>query len=213
MDDETTDVPNADAPVVGPVPSPAQGVADRPHAVSLVLSSLALLLSLLSLGISWQGVRLSKASSRANVEITDITLDLPHYDLQQLNYDVLKLQRLLNDQTKGTILKGAVTNFGKTRATHVVVTAQVKGWGSNGITSMSISPVTLQLPDMAPGRTQSAYIPLRVTADPAPEHIALFGTVTYTDEATGNANHEEWCYQSAGKTQPVARFDFCTSEF
>ena len=185
-------------------------VADRPHTTSIVLSALALLVSLYSIFISWRVLQLNRVSARAVVEITQL-----RYRLAELpeNFwktpDVRKAQKFFKEHPP--ILEGTISNFGKTRALNIKVSGQIRLWGTNSTAVAQIE--SFSVPDLAPGRTQNAYVKPNMYASfsPIPDNIRMSGFLDYTDEATGAVYHESWCYQSK-QTKPVVEFAFCSAD-
>ena len=178
---------------------------ERPHNISIGFSIFAALLSGISLWQSCQTTALTKASSRATVEITQVRATIPDLHLNG-KQNVLKLQKLLGDNR--FVVEGTVVNFGKVRATNIQMAVEGRDWGATQNGWFRHAAITI--PDLAPGRSQLAYIPLNFAQQPPPSFFRLYGLLEYTDEGTGNRYHESWCYQSKGKAQPVAELVFCS---
>jgi hypothetical protein len=177
---------------------------DRPHNISIVFSLFATLLSAVSLWQSCESVKFTKASSRADVEITQIQLRLPALPPDFWKHPDIGAFYVNNP----TVMEGTIANFGKTRATNIKIIGELRQWDSRTNSLNVFEPITV--PDLAPTRTQSAYIPLHFSQNPVPENARISGFVDYTDETTATRYHESWCYQSKGRTQAVSELSFCS---
>ena len=180
---------------------------ERPHNISIGFSIFATLLSGISLWQSCQTTALTKASSRATVEITQVRATIPDLHLgPNSKQNILQLQKLLTDNN--FVVEGTVVNFGKVRATNIKMSVEGRDWRDERNTYFKRASLTI--PDLAPAATQIAYIPLNFAEQPPPSYFKLFGLLEYTDEATGTRYHESWCYQSKGKALPIAELVFCS---
>jgi hypothetical protein len=184
---------------------------DRPHVVTIGFSLAAIVLSGISLWQSNQNLTLTKAISRAAVEVTQVRIITPelHLDFKKnlSKSAFLNFSRIMGANVP--LLEWTFVNFGKSRATNIKVSSvEERSWGHGNLSVSYIQPFSV--PSLSSGRTQSYQFKLNYRGQPDPDYIRLTGALEYTDEVTGKHYHERWCYQSKDKAVPVAEFVFCS---
>src|SRR5512141_2340867 len=96
--------------------------------------------------------------SRATVEITQVRITRPdlHVDLKKRmsREEFLKFSKLMAGGAPK--IEGTIVNFGKVRAINIKVSAEAKQWNAGQAGWAVVKPFTV--PDLAPGRTQFAYL-------------------------------------------------------
>jgi hypothetical protein len=158
-------------------------MAERPHFWTVVLSSVALVLTLIGLWQANRAYKLNSAVGRANVEVSAVKLVSRPEEAAFLRYDV------------------SLINFGQAAARNINIYSQFQ-----------ISTVPIPMPDylyqhpstldIAPKSSQT--IPLQSNIRFSNHHseldkalknkLLIFGFTQYTDEATGIQTKDPWCF-------------------
>jgi hypothetical protein len=155
----------------------------RPHYVTIVLSSVAVALSLASLWQSNRTYNLSTRISKAAVQVSSAKLVERPEDATWLRYDL------------------TLTNLGGAAARNIIVSSQFEV----SQIDVPISDGLYEHPrmeDMAPKFTQTIRLQSnqRFTGHRdeltkgSKNKLMIFGTIEYTDDATGALGRDAWCF-------------------
>lgn len=160
-------------------------IADRPHYVSIVLSTIALIISLMS----WWESRSSRVSNQSSNRAVVYAVEL---------------EEIGDDRYDGHDYKLTVKNFGRSPATDITV--------SNTVIALKHYPTSQDYPtdvfvamleDVAPSYQKEFVVPFirgRGENNEMPEReegeeIYLIGVLNYLDEPSGVRYYQKWCFK------------------
>jgi hypothetical protein len=159
-------------------------IADRPHNWTIGLSVLALVVSGISLYVSYQGVVLNKRLSGALVQVTglDLSATAPNGVVPEIN--------------------AIVSNVGKTVAEDLVVEVHSSDFwppttGASRDHNLYNRNDTFRT--LGPGVSVLAQVfayGLPKSQGEDPQRFYVFGILTYRDGLTGERRSSKWCYSS-----------------
>lgn len=184
--------PPSDAPQEAA--KPAFKIADRPHYISIILSIIALLISLMSWWESRSSRVSGQSSSRAVVE-------------------AVELEEVMNEKKYGHQYQITVKNFGRSPATDIFISNTVIA--SKSLPSYKDYPFDVyleMLDDLAPSYQKAYEIPfIRGREDvneeqdegdkfnmpelEEGEEIYLIGVLDYRDEPSNTRYLKRWCFR------------------
>lgn len=168
-------------------PSPARRTADRPHTLTIVLSSLAIVVSLASFFQSRHALDTTESVARAAVQASTLRLARAPQDLPFLQVDL------------------TLTNFGQRIARDVKTRFE---WDVTDVPVPTGTP-TYEQPqqaDLAPKNTRTIRLQANrrfsggngLSAGPGlngpKSQLLVYGVTDYADESSGKRYHDVWCF-------------------